>query len=61
MIPTTAEAVAASVAVAERLGLPSDDPVIVAEGYSVRVRLDPAPVLTRVVTLGRLLRGEPRP
>ena len=61
MIPTTAEAVAASVAVAERLGLPSEDPVIVAEGYSVRVRLDPAPVLTRVVTLGRLLRGEPRP
>lgn len=61
MIPTTAEAVAASMAVAARLGLPCDVPVVVAEGYSVRVRLDPAPVLTRVVTLGRLLRGEPRP
>lgn len=61
MIPTTADAVAASVAVAGRLGLPVDTPVVVAEGYSVRVRLDPAPVLTRVVTLGRVLRGEPRP
>lgn len=27
----------------------------------MRVRLDPAPVLTRVVTVGRVLRGEPRP
>lgn len=34
---------------------------MVAEGYSVRVRLDPAPVLTRVVTVGRTLRGDPRP
>src|SRR4051812_8276435 len=61
VIPTTADAVAASVAVAVELGLPSDNPVVVAEGYSVRVRLYPAPVLTRVVTLGRLLRGDPRP
>lgn len=61
MLPTTADAVAASVAVAGQLGLPCDAPVVVADGYSVRVRLDPAPVLTRVVTLGRLLRGEPRP
>ena len=61
MLPTTADAVAASIAVAQRLGLPCDNPVVVAEGYSVRVRLDPAPVLTRVVTLGRVLRGEPRP
>jgi hypothetical protein len=60
VIPTTAEAIAASVAVAARLGLTCDAPVVIAEGYSVRVRLDPAPVLTRVVTLGRLLRGEPR-
>lgn len=61
MIPTTADAVAASVAVAARVGLPTGSPVVVAEGYSVRVRLDPAPVLTRVVTAGRLLRGDPRP
>jgi hypothetical protein len=33
----------------------------VAEGYSVRVRLDPAQVLTRVVTVGRTLRGDPLP
>jgi hypothetical protein len=61
MIPTTADAVAASVAVAGALGLPTTNPVIVAEGYSVRVRLDPAPVLTRVVTVGRVLRGDPAP
>lgn len=60
-IPTTAEAVAASVAVAAQLGLPTGNPVVVADGYSVRVRLDPSPVLTRVVTAGRLLRGQPRP
>jgi hypothetical protein len=61
MIPTTADAVAASVAVAGALGLPAEQPVVVAEGYSVRVRLDPAPVLTRVVTAGRTLRGDPLP
>jgi Phosphotransferase enzyme family len=61
MIPTTADAVAASVACAAVLGLPTDNPVVVAEGYSVRVRLDPAPVLTRVVTVGRILRGDPLP
>lgn len=61
MIPSTADAVAASVAVAGALGLPSERPVVVAEGYSVRVRLDPAPVLTRVVTAGRTLRGQPLP
>jgi hypothetical protein len=33
----------------------------VAEGYSVRVRLDPAPVLTRVITAGQVLRGDPLP
>jgi hypothetical protein len=61
MIPTTVDAVAASVAVAGALGLPTDRPVVVAEGYSVRVRLDPAQVLTRVVTVGRTLRGDPLP
>ena len=61
VIPSTADAVAASVALAAALGLPSERPVVVAEGYSVRVRLDPAPVLTRVVTVGRTLRGDPLP
>lgn len=60
-VPTTAEAVAASVACARALGLPGDDPEVVAEGYSVRVRLRPAPVVTRVVTVGRQLRPDPRP
>src|SRR4051794_23240594 len=61
MLPTTRDAVAASVAIGARLGLPTDNPVVVSEGYSVRVRLDPAPVLTRVVTVGRILRGDPLP
>ena len=58
---TTADAVAASVACARALGLPGDDPEVIAEGYSVRVRLHPAPVVSRVVTLGQDLRGDPRP
>jgi hypothetical protein len=61
ILPTTADAVAASVAVAVELGLPSEHPVVVAEGYSVRVRLEPAPVLTRVLTVGRTLRGDALP
>ena len=61
VIPTTAEAVAASTACARSFGLPGDDPEVVAEGYSVRVRLRPAPVVTRVVTVGRLSRGDPLP
>lgn len=61
MTPTTPQAVAASVAVARRLGLPADDPVVLAEGYSVRVHLRPAPVVTRVVTQGQVLRGDPLP
>lgn len=55
----TAEAVAASVAVGRRLGLPIDEPVVVADGYSVRVRLGPA--VTRVLTRARILRGEALP
>ena len=34
---------------------------MIAEGYSVRVHLHPSPVVSRVVTVGRELRGEPRP
>lgn len=61
MKPTTADAVSASVACAQTLGLPADDPQVIAEGYSVRVRLQPAPVVTRVVTVGRELRPDPMP
>lgn len=61
MLPTREDAVSASVSLARMLGLPVEDPVVIAEGYSVRVRLCPAPVVTRVVTIGRVLRGEPLP
>ena len=61
VLPSTADAVAASVACARAVGLPADDPEVIAEGYSVRVHLRPAPVVTRVVTLGRQLRAEPLP
>ena len=59
--PSTADAVTASVACARTLGLPADDPEVIAEGYSVRVRLRPAAVVTRVVTVGRELRPDPLP
>ncbi|WP_167736050.1 aminoglycoside phosphotransferase family protein [Nocardioides sp. 503] len=37
------------------------DPEVIAEGYSVRVRLHPHPVVSRVVTAGQDLRPRPRP
>lgn len=61
VMPSTAEAVSASVACARRLALPADEPEVIAEGFSVRVRLHPAPVVTRVVTAGRELRPDPLP
>lgn len=60
-IPTTDEAVAASVACARTLGLRVDQPEVIADGYSLRVHLRPSPVVSRVVTSGRDLRGDPRP
>ena len=57
-IPSVDEAVAATVAVGLRLGLPVDRPEVVATGYSVRVRLSPAPVISRVVTAGRRDRND---
>ena len=60
-VPSTDEAVEATLVCARRLGLPSDQPEVVAEGYSVRVRLQPAPVVSRVVTTGAILRGDPMP
>lgn len=59
--PSTAQALSASVACARELGLPADNPEVIAEGFSVRVRLHPAPVVTRVVTAGRELRPNPLP
>jgi hypothetical protein len=47
------------VAVGRRVGLPVDDPVVVADGNRVRGRLGPA--VTRVLTRGRILRGEALP
>jgi len=62
LIPvTTADAVDASVRCARAIGLRVERPEVIAEGYSVRVHLRPAPVVSRVVTLGRELRGHPRP
>ena len=58
---TTADAVAASVACARALGLRVDRPEVIAEGYSARVHLRPTPVVSRVVTLGQELRGDPWP
>lgn len=60
-IPSTSEAVAATVGCAKLLGLPSADPEVIATGYSVRVRLRPAAVISRVLTEGQILRGAPRP
>ncbi|WP_082599904.1 aminoglycoside phosphotransferase family protein [Nocardioides sp. Soil777] len=60
-VPSTAQAVSASVTCARACGLPADDPEVIAEGYSVRVRLRPAAVVTRVVTVGRELRPDPWP
>ncbi|WP_344156974.1 phosphotransferase enzyme family protein [Nocardioides koreensis] len=59
-MPSTADAVAASIACGRAVGLTVERPEVIAEGYSVRVRLHPEPVVTRVVTLGRALRGTPR-
>jgi hypothetical protein len=58
---STADAVEASVACSRRLGLATEAPEVVAEGYSVRVHLRPTPVVSRVVTVGQELRGDPRP
>jgi hypothetical protein len=61
VLPSTEEAISASVACARVVGLPADDPEVIAEGFSVRVRLHPTPVVTRVVTVGRQLRPDPLP
>lgn len=57
----TAAAVVASLACAESLGLRVEDAQVIADGYSVRVHLRPHRIVTRVVTLGVALRGDPLP
>lgn len=52
-----ARAVAASVSVASAYGIKVDEPCVLADAYSVRVHLQPAPVVARVSTLTPLLRS----
>lgn len=53
----TAKAVAAAVSVATAHGISVDDPHLLADAYSVRVHLRPAPVVARVSTITALLRS----
>lgn len=53
----TARAVAAAVYVATAHGVSVDDPRVIADAYSVRVHLKPAPIVARVSTITSLLRS----
>lgn len=55
--PLTSRAVAASISVASSYGINVDAPRVLADAYSVRVHLYPAPVVARVSTLTPLLRS----
>ena len=61
MEPRTQGAVEVAVAVAREQGLRVDDPVVLAEGYSVRVHVAPSPVVVRVPTLAAETRPPIRP
>ncbi|HEY9669451.1 MAG TPA: phosphotransferase [Coleofasciculaceae cyanobacterium] len=52
----TARAVAAAVSVADAHGIKVDNPRILADAYSMRVHLQPAPIVARVSTITPLLR-----
>jgi thiamine kinase-like enzyme len=52
----TNRSVAASLAVASKHGISVDDPKTLADAYSVRVHLQPAPIVARVSTLTPILR-----
>lgn len=52
----TSRAVAAAVSVASTHGIKVDNPRILADAYSVRVHLQPAPIVARVSTITALLR-----
>ncbi|NJS13141.1 MAG: aminoglycoside phosphotransferase family protein [Microcoleus sp. CSU_2_2] len=53
----TARAVAASVSVASTYGVRAIDPHVLADAYSVRVHLKPAPIVARISTLTPILRS----
>lgn len=53
----TARAIAASIAVASAHGVHVDQPRVLADAYSVRVHLQPAPIVARVSTITALLRS----
>lgn len=53
----TARAVAASVSVASAAGIRVNDPHVLADTYSVRVHLKPAPIVARIATLTPVLRS----
>jgi Phosphotransferase enzyme family len=52
-----AQAVTAAVSVASAHGVKVDDPHVLANAYSVRVHLHPAPIVARVSTITALLRS----
>ncbi len=60
-VPTVDEAVAASLACAAALDLDVDTAEVIASGYGIRVLLRPAYVVSRVMTAGQVLRGDPLP
>lgn len=53
----TAAAVAAAVSVASAHGIRANDPQVLADAYSVRVHLKPAPIVARIATLTSILRS----
>jgi Phosphotransferase enzyme family len=53
----TARAVAGSISVASNYGINVDNPRVLADAYSVRVYLYPAPIVARVSTITSLLRS----
>lgn len=52
----TAKAISAAVSVASAQGVKIDDPQVLANAYSLRVHLRPAPIVARVSTITSLLR-----
>jgi Phosphotransferase enzyme family len=52
----TTKAIAAAVSVASAQGIKIDDPQVLANAYSLRVHLRPAPIVARVSTITPLLR-----
>jgi hypothetical protein len=61
VVPSVDEAVAASKACATIAGLDVRSAEVIAVGYSVRVLLQPAQVVSRVIIEGQVLRGDPIP